>query len=103
MRGILNCNFAAARRLCIIFLGRPYSTYVKCPYVRGREIWDWVEAVLGFLKTPPQRGGVLQSSCIPALGESGSSWVKAGRPLNVKWLLLLLFVVLLLSFVVVCY
>ena len=56
MRCILNCNFAAARRLRIIFLGRPYSTYVKCPYVRGREIWDWVEAVLEILETPPKKG-----------------------------------------------
>ena len=47
---------AAARRLLIKGPGRPDSTYVYCPNVRGREVWDWVEAVLEILETPPKRG-----------------------------------------------
>jgi len=68
MRGIFYCNFAAARRLCIIFLGRPYSTYVKCPYVRGREIWDWVEAVLDFCKKSTETVGCLAVQLYPSAG-----------------------------------
>ena len=36
--------------------------------MRGREIWDWVEAVLDFCKNSPQKGRCLAVQLYPSAG-----------------------------------